>query len=85
MNKTDQIVSSKEEESKAPSLLLSLREFEVSIIARYLTAEDKFTTMALLNKAWNCLLSQHYAWSSLPSPGQRSLRSDNFDFLTSFH
>ena len=69
---------------KTPSLLLSLRKFEVCIIARFLSAKEKLLTMALLSKRWNSLISKHYSWEKLPTRGPKCLISDYLDFLEGF-
>ena len=48
-------------------LIPQLREFEVSIVARFLPAKAKLLTTALLNRAWHeLLLSKNYAWHVFP-------------------
>ena len=67
-----------------PPLLKGLREFEVSIVARYLGAKDKLLRMARANKQWHQLVSKHYAWATFPQPGPRSLLSDFTSFFDRF-
>lgn len=43
-----------------------LREFEVSVIVKFVPASTKLTVLALLNKSWSALLSKNYAWSYFP-------------------
>ena len=65
-------------------MLLNLREFEVSIIARFLSARDKLLAMALLNHRWHYLIGKHYFWSRFPEPGPFSLLTDFICFFDSF-
>ena len=55
-----------EAEAKELKFLNSLYLFEVSIIARFLTAEEKLLVMALLNKSWHSLINKHYSWVRFP-------------------
>ena len=64
--------------------LLSLKEFELVIILRFLPARDKLSSIGLLNKRFHSLVRKHYSWSRLPSPGPRSLVSDWIEFLGTF-
>ena len=43
-------------EPKELKLLSSLHLFEVSIIARFLSAKEKLLVMALLNQSWHSLI-----------------------------
>lgn len=52
-------ISLQSKTERTPSLLLSLRDFEVSIIVRFLSAKEKLLTMALLSKRWHALISKH--------------------------
>ena len=70
--------------SSAPSLLPPLREFEVSIIARYLSAKDKLATASLLNSSWNTLVHRNYAWSVTPSLSRTCLILPYISFLKGF-
>ena len=72
------------QEQKAGAFLFSLREFEASIVARFLNAKDKLLSIALINKHWHQLVSRHYAWSRYPSRGPTTLLSDFLNFLGSF-
>ena len=67
------------------SLLLALKDFELIIIVRFLSAKDKLLCMALLNRKFYSLVNQHYSWTRFPVRGPRSLVSDSFDFFRSFH
>ena len=77
-------ISLQSKTERTPSLLLSLRDFEVSIIVRFLSAKEKLLTMALLSKRWHALISKHYSWEHLPSRGPNCLLSGYLDFLDKF-
>ena len=63
----------------------ALRDFETSIIAKFISAKDKLLKMALLNKKWSGLIKKHYCWACFPVPGPYSLISDFITFFDSFH
>ena len=44
-------------------LLLDLRIFEASIVARFLTAQEKLLVMTRVNKAWHNLVQKLYSWA----------------------
>ena len=82
---TAQLLRIQEEQKEPPSLLATLRDFERSIIARFLSRSDKLLKMGLLNKQCQSLVRKHYSWLRFPSPGPYSLFSDFvplFDSLT---
>lgn len=64
--------------------MLSLREFEASIIARYLTTRDKLLKIAYLNKKWHALVFKHYSWASFPTRGPKCILSDYMKFFDKF-
>lgn len=57
----------------------SLREFEVSIIARFCPFSLKLSRLALLNRAWNELIFQNYSWACFPE-----LSNTTLGFVTFF-
>ncbi len=70
--------------SSPPKLLAPLREFEVSIIARFLSCKDKLTVAARLNSSWRALTTKSYAWTRLPSFSPDCLVSDFVNFFDCF-
>ena len=72
------------QETEESALLPALHEFEITIIARFLTAKEKLLTMAILNRKWRRLISKHYVWSTLPQRGTNCLLSGFADFLDGF-
>ena len=40
--------------------------------------------MALLNRTWHRLISKHYSWTELPTPGPLCLFSGFIDFFDNF-
>ena len=73
------------EEVKQPSsLLFSLKDFELVIVAKFLNVKDKLMRLGLLNKRCHSLVKKHYSWIKLPERGPHSLLSDCFDFLRGF-
>ena len=83
-NPSEEISTSEETKYSPLFTEATLREFEVSIIARFLTAKEKLQIMALLNRSWNRLVSKHYAWTWLPERGPMCLLSDYLSFLENF-
>ena len=69
---------------EAKFLLPLLREFEVSIVARFLSAQEKLTVFSLLSKSWHSLISKNYSWAAFPKRGPACLVSDYIHFFDSF-
>ena len=75
----------KKEQSKKPSSVLSLlRDFELALIAKFLSPSDKVLKMGLLSKRYYTLVRKHYSWVRFPKPGPFSLFSDLMRFFDSF-
>ena len=60
------------------------REFELSIIFRFLSYKDKLLKMALVKKSWNSLISKHYTWSRFPKRCPHFLITEFVNFMNRF-
>ncbi len=56
------------EEDKPLLLLPPLKLFEVSIIVKFLSTQEKLSLVAPLSKEWHALIHKHYAWTRFPRP-----------------
>ena len=66
------------------ALLSRLRVFEVSIIARFLTAREKLTVCCLLNRSWFNSIYKNYFWARLPDFPPQVSKYQKIDFLRQF-
>ena len=62
-----------------------LRDFEVSVIVKFLSFSERLKVLMLLSRSWLRFIFKNYAWSSFPTQSQVFLVSGFLNFINSFH
>ena len=72
------------QENEKPKYAKHLTIYEAAEVARFLTAKEKLTRFALLNRAWEKMIFRNFSWSKFPNFPTTVIIEDVMKFLYRF-